>query len=78
MRRHEPRGNKFPPIPHVPHIPSVEEAKREQQASSSRFIEAAHQGPEVRRVSAEMRDLRIRNGFEDLIEDAMERRRTPR
>lgn len=76
MRRHD-RGP-FPPIPHVTHIPSVEEAKREQKAASERFIEAAHNGPEVRRVSAEMKRLRIRNGFEDLIEAGMERRKDPR
>lgn len=65
----------FPPPPTIEGAPSIEEARREQKASSSRFIEAAHNGTEVRRVSSEMRRLRIRNGYEELIEIAMQPRR---
>lgn len=68
----------FPAPPVVTGVPSVEDARREQRASTERFVEAAHHGPEVRRVSSHMRKLRIENGYEELIESAMERRRGPR
>lgn len=69
----------FPPPPTHIGAPSADEARRQQRESTRRFVEAAQEGPEVRRVSSEMRDFRIRNGFEELIEDALSpRRKGPR
>lgn len=76
--RHRETRPEFPPPPVAIGVPSIEDARREQRASTNRFVEAAHQGPEVRRVSSHMRQLRIRNGYEELIDAAMERRREPR
>jgi hypothetical protein len=74
MRHREP-PRAFPPVPKFDNVPGVEEARREQAASTNRFIEAAHRGPEVRRVSEEMKTRRIRNGYEELLEDALKLRR---
>lgn len=60
----------FPAMPMGATVPSAEDARTEQRASTRRFVDAAHQGPEIRQVSSEMRDLRIRNGFEQQILDA--------
>lgn len=69
------RNRPFPAAPAPPAQHTVEEARREQRATTERFIEAADRGAEVRRVSSEMRNLRIRNGYEELIEQALEPKR---
>lgn len=68
----------FPPPPKCHGTPSVDEARQRQRESTKRFLEATFEGPEIRKVSSEMRAIRIRNGFEELIEDAlMSRQRKP-
>lgn len=76
MWKHDP--GRFPPPPTFHGVPSVEDARRSQKESSRRFLEAAVEGPEIRRVSSEMREYRIRNGFEELIEDALASRKNGR
>lgn len=69
---HLRRSIHAPPPPLVPR--DDEYLKSAQKVSTDALIEAVHQGPEVRRISSELRGRRIRNGFPDLISDAMERR----
>jgi hypothetical protein len=59
-------------IPHAPDdIPSALAAQRD---TSRRFLEAVQEGWEVRQVASDMKTRRIRNGYEDKIEDALARR----
>lgn len=46
-------------------------AQAAQRDTRQRFIEAVHEGEEIRQVASEMKIRRVRNGYEDLIEDAM-------
>ena len=62
-------------LPAMPKVPDYREAvAAARRSTTQRFLQAAHTGQETRRISSEMRDLRIRNGFPELIEDALARR----
>lgn len=71
------RRSQFPPPPQVAPV-DQDRLERQREESTAALLDAVHRGPEVRRVSSEMNRLRVRNGFEDLIESAMERRRHAR
>lgn len=49
-------------------IGSAREAQRD---TSRRFLEAVHEGIEIRQVASEMKTRRVRNGYDEMIEDAL-------
>lgn len=72
----------FHPRPELPqHSPPVRgngdirQAWEAQADVRRRFLEVVEEGQEIRQVASEMKTRRIRNGYEELIEDALARRR---
>jgi len=66
-------GHRYQAKPSVslPLTPDVHQARQAQQAASAKFLEAVERGPEVRRLSSELHDLRVRNHFGELIDRSM-------
>lgn len=68
------RRRHYEPLPAMP-VCSVDDdickAKAAQADTHRRFKEAALRGPEIRRVASEMKGLRERNGFGELIKESM-------
>lgn len=52
----------------------IQQAKAAQQDVQRRFLEAVEEGEEIREVVSQMKTRRIRNGYEEMIEDAFLRR----
>lgn len=63
----------LPPLPPTP-SDDAGQARAAQRASTARFLEDIYQGPEVRRIVSSMKVSRVRNGYSEMIEDAMSRR----
>lgn len=50
------------------------QARAAQADTRRRFLEVVEEGEQIRQVSSEMKIRRIRNGYEEMIEDAFARR----
>lgn len=52
-------------------VDDIQSAQAAQQDTRRRFLEVVEEGVEIRQVASEAKVRRIRNGYEDMIEDAM-------
>lgn len=52
----------------------IKQAWQAQADVRRRFLEVVEEGQKIRQVASEMKTRRIRNGYEELIEDALARR----
>lgn len=52
----------------------LKEAQAARQDTHRRFLEVVAEGEQIRQVTSDMKNRRIRNGYDELIEDALSRR----